>query len=148
MNHTLGTAAAASGINKSTVLRAIKTGKISATRNEHGEWQIDSAELHGVYPPVAAHDGGNSAVPPHATTNAIALAEAREQTAAAQQRATADAIAFAVAREQATAAEQRLELRGLLEDMREQRDSWKRVAEAKLLAAPPKPWWQRLRSTG
>ena len=131
MNYTLGTAAAASA------------------------WQIDPAELHGVYPPVAAHDGGNSAVPPHPTTNAIALAVAREQTAAAQQRAavaqqraTADAIAFAVAREQATAVEQRLELRALLEDMRAQRDSWKRVAEAKLLAAPPKSWWQWLRSTG
>jgi hypothetical protein len=37
--HTLGTAANATGLNRSTVLRAIKSGKISAAKNEHGEWQ-------------------------------------------------------------------------------------------------------------
>ena len=41
--HTLGTAAKATGLNKSTVLRAIKSGKISAAKDEHGEWQIDAA---------------------------------------------------------------------------------------------------------
>jgi hypothetical protein len=51
-NYTLSTAANACGLNKSTVLRAIKAGKISATRNEHGEWQIDPAEMHRVYPPA------------------------------------------------------------------------------------------------
>jgi hypothetical protein len=54
--YTLGTAAHACGLNKSTVLRAIKAGKISATRDEHGQWQIDPAELHRVYPPVASTD--------------------------------------------------------------------------------------------
>jgi hypothetical protein len=53
--HTLGTAAQACGLNKSTVLRAIKAGKVSATRDEHGQWQIDPAELHRVYPPVASN---------------------------------------------------------------------------------------------
>ena len=55
-HYTLGTPANACGVNKSTVLRAIKAGKVSATRNEHGEWQIDPAEMHRVYPPVAATD--------------------------------------------------------------------------------------------
>ena len=55
--HTLGTAAKATGLNRSTVLRAIKSGKISATKNEHGEWQIDPAELHRVFPPVADAPG-------------------------------------------------------------------------------------------
>jgi hypothetical protein len=55
-HYTLGTAANACGVNKSTVLRAIKAGKISASRNEHGEWQIDPAEMHRVYPPVPATD--------------------------------------------------------------------------------------------
>ena len=39
--HTLATAAKATGLNRSTVLRAIKSGKVSAAKNEHGEWQID-----------------------------------------------------------------------------------------------------------
>jgi hypothetical protein len=55
-HYTLGTAAQACGLNKSTVLRAIKAGKVSATRDEHGQWQIDPAELHRVYPPVASTD--------------------------------------------------------------------------------------------
>ena len=54
-HYTLGTAANACGLNKSTVLRAIKAGKISATRDEHGQWQIDPAEMHRVYPPVASN---------------------------------------------------------------------------------------------
>jgi hypothetical protein len=33
---------------------SIKAGKISAVKDEHGEWQIDAAELHGVYRPVSA----------------------------------------------------------------------------------------------
>jgi hypothetical protein len=57
-SYTLATAAAACGLNKSTVFRAIKAGKISATRNEHGEWQIDPAEMHRVYPPAESNDAG------------------------------------------------------------------------------------------
>ena len=53
--YTLATAANACGLNKSTVFRAIKAGKISATRNEHGEWQIDPAEMHRVYPPAESN---------------------------------------------------------------------------------------------
>lgn len=50
--YNLATAAAAAGINKSTVLRHIKAGKISATRDEAGGWQIDPAEFHRIFPPL------------------------------------------------------------------------------------------------
>jgi hypothetical protein len=70
---------------------------------------------------------------------AAAIAEVARQQATA---GFADAIAFAVAREQADAAEQRLELRALLDDMRAQRDFWKRTAETKLQAAPPRSRWR------
>jgi hypothetical protein len=49
--HTLATAAAAVGRNKTAILRAIKAEKISVTKDENGEWQIDPAELHRIYPP-------------------------------------------------------------------------------------------------
>ena len=49
--YTLATAAAAVGRNKTAILRAIKAGKISVTKYENGEWQIDPAELHRIYPP-------------------------------------------------------------------------------------------------
>ena len=50
---SLSEAAAATGLNKTTVLRSIKSGKISGTRDPLGQWAIDAAELHRVYPPVA-----------------------------------------------------------------------------------------------
>jgi hypothetical protein len=50
--HTIATAAAAVGRNKTAILRAIKAGKISVAKDENGEWQIDPAELHRVYPPL------------------------------------------------------------------------------------------------
>src|SRR6185312_2042642 len=53
MGHTLGTAAKATGLSRTAILRAIKTNKISAQKNDLGEWDIDPAELHRVYPPVA-----------------------------------------------------------------------------------------------
>lgn len=53
MKHTLGTAAKACGIGRTTVLRAIKSGKISASKDVNGNYAIDPAELHRVYPTVA-----------------------------------------------------------------------------------------------
>src|SRR5262249_3168939 len=43
--YNLASAAAATGVNRSTVLRAIKAGRLSAQRDETGGWQIDPAEL-------------------------------------------------------------------------------------------------------
>jgi hypothetical protein len=54
MPYSLSQAAEAVGMNRSSILRAIKAGKISATRDEHSQWQIAPAELHRVYPAAAA----------------------------------------------------------------------------------------------
>jgi hypothetical protein len=56
MTYTLAAAATATGLSKTTILRAIKDGKIAASRDEQGEWQVEPAELHLVFPPVAARD--------------------------------------------------------------------------------------------
>ncbi len=50
--YTIATAAAAVGRNKRAILRAVNSGKISVAKDENGEWQIDPAELHSVYPPL------------------------------------------------------------------------------------------------
>ena len=50
--YTITTAAAAVGRNKTAILRAINAGKISITKDENGELQIDPAELHCIYPPL------------------------------------------------------------------------------------------------
>lgn len=129
MSYSLAAAAAATALNKTTILRAIKNGRISGTKNESGDWQIEPAELHRVYPPVAS---------PRASTDA------------SQRDALPDAAADAELRLRASLAEQRLsDLKVVLEDMREQRDKWQ--AQAERLAAglvtdqrPRSPWWRRL----
>ncbi|MGH9434906.1 MAG: DNA-binding protein [Terriglobia bacterium] len=58
MSYTVGKAARATGRSKPTISRAIKSGVISAVRNENGSYTIDPAELHRVFPPVtSAHNG-------------------------------------------------------------------------------------------
>jgi excisionase family DNA binding protein len=52
MKHSLTSAATATGISKSTIYRAIKSGKMSAVF-EDGVYKIDPAELHRVFSPVS-----------------------------------------------------------------------------------------------
>jgi hypothetical protein len=52
MSYTVAAAAAATGgLNKTTILRAIKFGNITGKKDEHGQWHVDAAELHRVYLP-------------------------------------------------------------------------------------------------
>ena len=55
------------GKSRSTLIRAIKAGKLSASRNEHGDYRIDPAELHRVFPNTARHDEPDGA--PSSTPN-------------------------------------------------------------------------------
>lgn len=49
---TLGQAAKETGKTKTAIANAIKEGRLSATRLESGQYQIDPAELFRVYPPI------------------------------------------------------------------------------------------------
>jgi hypothetical protein len=53
MAYSLKEAAAAVGKQKPAILKAIQSGKISALKDARGEWQIEPAELHRVYPPIS-----------------------------------------------------------------------------------------------
>ena len=53
MKYTLSQAATATGKNKATIQRAIKSGKISATKNSSGAYDIDPSELHRIFPATA-----------------------------------------------------------------------------------------------
>lgn len=53
MQYTAGDAAKATGKNIATITRAIKSGKISASKDASGAWRIDPAELHRVFPALA-----------------------------------------------------------------------------------------------
>jgi len=54
MFYTLGTASKATGKAKATIRKAILSGRISAQKNDIGEYQIDPAELHRVFPPLSS----------------------------------------------------------------------------------------------
>jgi hypothetical protein len=114
--YNLASAAAATGVNRSTILRAIKAGRLSAQRDAQGGWEVDPAELHRVFPPLPA------------------------AAAAAQETAQRDALADALV----------TELRGVIADLRQDRDHWREAfqAQQRLLPTPEQPgaqaapWWR------
>jgi len=55
MSYSLGAAAAATGLNKTSILRAIKSGKISGTKDALGQWWVEPAELQRVPKPAGEH---------------------------------------------------------------------------------------------
>jgi hypothetical protein len=57
MTYSLAAAATATGTDESTILKSIEGGKIVATKDELGEWRIEPAELHRLYPPSTKPDG-------------------------------------------------------------------------------------------
>src|SRR5512144_1568478 len=125
--YTLGTAAKATGKSKSTILRAIQNGLISAIKGPYGNYQIDPAELHRVYPPVASGGAAQPATPTDApsvgTLDATLLqAEIRELQAkleAAEQRLKDRAEVVEDLRRRLDAeAEERRRLTRLLTDQR------------------------------
>jgi hypothetical protein len=61
MPYSLKQAATATGKSKPTILRAIQSGKVSAEKDVQGEWQIEPAELHRVYPPVSERNVSDEA---------------------------------------------------------------------------------------
>ena len=50
MQYSANQAAQLTGKNVATITRAIKSGKISATKDQSGAWKIDGAELSRVFP--------------------------------------------------------------------------------------------------
>jgi hypothetical protein len=86
MAYSLKQAADATGRTKPTLLRAIQAGKISAKKNEMREWEIDPAELHRVYPPVA--QGVTSTVTSDEEVT-VELQLLRQELAAKEERGTA-----------------------------------------------------------
>ena len=71
MRYTLGTAAKATGKAKSTILRSIKSGVISASIAPNGSYEIEPSELHRVVPPNGSQ---------HETSNGTQLSEEHSAT--------------------------------------------------------------------
>ena len=131
---TLGQAAKLAGVGKTTLTRAIKAGRLSATRNPDGSYSVDPAELSRVYSIAVATPAtvaGDSDAVHHATPEARPRDSDRDP----------DTVARLAAME--------AELKGLhalLDEVRQSRDDWRAQAERLALPAPvdPRPWWRRL----
>src|SRR4051794_17300104 len=72
---SLRTAAREVGVSKTTILRAVRSGRVSATRKDDGEYEIGPAELFRVYTP---HRNGEAVVaqdaPPDRTEDRVCIA--------------------------------------------------------------------------
>jgi hypothetical protein len=73
MPYTLMQAAEATGKSKSTILRSIQSGRLSASRDELTQgWLIEPAELHRLYPAVAPDAANAPALAHHAPHSEVA----------------------------------------------------------------------------
>lgn len=95
MRYTLGTAAKATGKAKSTILRAVKSGAISASRSHDGSYEIEPSELHRVFPPNSAQQDQSNDTQPieehHATLRfRLEILEAERLREREQMQATID----------------------------------------------------------
>jgi excisionase family DNA binding protein len=139
--YTLSEAAKATGLNRSTLFRAIRSGRISAARDEQGQWALDPAEVHRVYAPVASGDASDGA----AQHGAMAL----------QQDAQTDAQVAALRAQLAEMRERLSDRDERLSETRADRDAWREQAQRLALPSPlpaPKPerpmtWWRWLALT-
>lgn len=120
-------AAELAGMSKSSVFRAIKSGRLSATRTDQGEFRVDPAELARVYDKDNASLRGRRAP----------LEQGEMPSVPARSDAESEVLALRT--------EVRL-LREMADDLKAQRDKWQQQAERLAIAPPPRrPWlpWRR-----
>jgi len=125
MKLTLRSAAQQVAVSKSTILRAIQSGRLSAARTDDGGWAIDPAELFRVYPPKQRNGAPQRSTgqdAPSAETGATDIIDAQIQALREMLR-RADARA---------------------DDLKADRDAWREQAERaqRLLAdqTPRRRW--------
>jgi excisionase family DNA binding protein len=58
MSYTLAAAAKATGLKKSWILKAIEDGRIAGRKDGRGEWRIERAALHRMFPHLAPAEAG------------------------------------------------------------------------------------------
>jgi DNA-binding transcriptional MerR regulator len=145
--YTLGTAAKAAGVSKSTIHRAIKKGLISARSKDDSGYEIDPAELHRVFPPVV------SGVPQNSSSEGSMERSAtpQENTGNTLEPQVSLEVRLAKAEAQLEALKEIVELeRKRAEELKEERDRWASALEAsqrqitdltKKAEEPPKGWF-------
>ncbi len=140
---TLSQAAKAAGKSKSTLSRAIKTGRLSATRLDDGNFSIDPAELFRAYPATSTNPYDEHPIEQSATPVPAEL-----QSRISMLELLLEKEREAVAREREISARER----EISADLKEDRDRWRKQAASLLAdlrpgAVEPAPlakrgsWW-------
>ncbi len=112
MEYSLKQAAEATGKSKPTILRALQKGKISGEKGKNGQWLITPDELHRIYPVLPSNDTRTDTE----KENEIALLRRELDILKQERRRDYEQI----------------------EDLRQDRDDWKRQATALLTDQRPK----------
>lgn len=112
---TLGQAAKAAGISKSTLSKAVHNGRVSARKTETGSFEIDPAELFRVYPANAGVFVANSS-------------PERDRTPRDPPSEHPDSAALN-AEIEGLKAQLRM-MQGFVDDLKEDRDNWREQAKA------------------
>ena len=124
---TLNQAAKAAHKSKAAILEAIKSGRLSADRNELQQWQIDPAELFRVYPQNQSDTSRENRDQPLEENHATAVL--LERIAKFEERIIAS---------EAERARERRQLEGQIDDLKADRDHWRQQATM-LLTHQPEP---------
>jgi hypothetical protein len=130
MPYNLAEAGAAVGRSKSSILRAIRKGALSAARNETtGEWAIEPAELFRAYPPVAPR----SPEPEDRTT--------RHDAETIELRAKLEAAELRIADKDGTIADLRRRLDSATAQLGEALSQVRQLTDQRSSSAPTRRWW-------
>jgi len=125
MVYTLGEASKATGRSKSTISKAIKSGRISANKGETGAFAIDPSELHRVYPATVESEQNRTLQTPKVNSRDDGLIrELQARLEATQERLT--------------------DKETVISDLREDRDRWRQQATALLEDKRPRGFWKKL----
>ena len=125
MSYTLNEAAKAVGKSKTTIHRAIKSGKISASKLDNGAYSIDPSELHRAFQ--------------------VGTSEHTKRNDAEQFEATSEMADIRLEMLEKERARERQQLEDTIVDLREDRDKWRQQATALLEDKRPKGLWARIR---
>ena len=110
-------AAEQAGTSKSSIWRAIKSGRLSATKTDGGDYSIDAAELFRVFPPKASGETMERVPerPTGQTGTGVETGGETDETELRLRLASADAMITG--------------LKELLAEVRQSRDQWQAQAD-------------------
>lgn len=141
-------AADLTGMSKPGIIKAMRQGRISATKDHNGDWRVEPVELFRVYPPVSkpaavvqnAPEYTPEHIPEHTPENTPTLQVENEQLR--QRLADKDDVIDDLRQRLDKEADERRRLTMILTDSRP-------AAAPEPAPAPKrKPWWLRLFEDG